>query len=227
MTGGATGLGAATVSLLAERGWAVTATTHATLPAVGLPAHLVACDLARPAAVDSLVERLEPGPDVVVHCATRFHRRPLGRVTTAELTGDLAVGLAGIDRLLRHLVARADGRLRRVVLVGSAGALHGASGLTAYGATKAGVRGYGQALARELRGGTTVNVVEPGPMATPLAERQAAAWRADATRAARTVVPADPRQVAAVVGFLVGDGAANISGAVLRVDGGLLAGAAP
>jgi len=228
VSGGATGLGAATVVALADQGWAVTAVVHETDPPEDLPARVVRSDLADPGAVADLVAGLAVDPELLVHSAARFHRAPLGRESSTRLRADLAVNLEAGEGLVRGLLARPTPRLRRVVLVGSAGACHGAPGLTAYGSTKAAVVGQAMALARELGPlGVTVNLVEPGPLDTPLARDRRAAWSADADRAPRPVLAAPPERVAAVIAFLAGDAAANIAGAVLGVDGGLLAGLSP
>lgn len=228
VTGGATGLGAATVVALAEQGWVVTAVAHRTDPPPDLPARVVRADLAEPASLAALVEDLDGDPDLLVHSAARFHRAPLGRESTSRLHADLAVNVVAADHLVRSLLAQPTARLRRVVLVGSVGARHGAPGLTAYGATKAATVGQALALARELGPqGITVNLVEPGPLDTPLAHDRRASWSADADRWAQPVRLAPPARVAAVITFLAGDGAANIAGAVLGVDGGLVAAVSP
>jgi len=228
VTGAASGLGAATVVTLADLGWAVTAVVHETAPPADLPAEVVPTDLADPGAIAELVAGLAEDPRVLVHSAARFHRAPLGRETSTRLQQDLAVNVLAAGHLVGHLLARPAPALRRVVLIGSAGAFHGATGLTAYAATKTAVAGQAVALARELGPrGITVNLVDPGPLDTPLAEVRTAAWRADAARAPWPVPAAPPARVAALIAFLAGDGAANTTGAVLGADGGLLASATP
>mgnify|MGYP001354275907 CR=1 FL=1 len=100
----------------------------------------------------------------------------------------------------------------------------GQSYLAPYSASKAALVGLARSLASELASaGVTSNVVAPGPIDTELL-RSLGDKRLDELRA---VVPTgrlgDPREVAAVVGFLCGDGSSFVTGAMIPVDGGLLA----
>jgi 3-oxoacyl-[acyl-carrier protein] reductase len=119
-------------------------------------------------------------------------------------------------------------RWGRVVLIGSVVTAQGTPAQTNYVAAKAGLVGLARSAARELGGrGVTVNVVEPGLIDTPLVRERPSSWW-DASVA---TIPArragTPDEVAAVVGHLCSDAGAAITGAVVRVDGGLTAAALP
>ncbi|TMV63086.1 SDR family NAD(P)-dependent oxidoreductase, partial [Thioclava sp. BHET1] len=78
----------------------------------------------------------------------------------------------------------------RIALVSSLAALSPHGDLLSYSATKAGLRGYGVALRRALRGtGVKVTVITPGFIDTPMTDRQLgpAPMKIDADRAAGIV----------------------------------------
>lgn len=98
----------------------------------------------------------------------------------------------------------------------------GSAGQVNYAAAKAGLIGAGRSLARELGArGITTNVIAPGFIDTDMT----AALTEDQRATILGQIPAarygTPDEVAAVVSFLAGDGAAYINGAVIPVDGGL------
>ncbi|MEL7208908.1 MAG: SDR family oxidoreductase [Actinomycetota bacterium] len=224
--GGATGVGAAVADRLAREGWAVTVTVHRRVPSAPLDrVRTISCDLNDATSVDALARGFDEAPTAVVHCATTFERRPLARAGRGP---DPATGvhIGGFDRLVRRLDATGR-RPRHAVLVGSAGATRGAAGLTRYAGHKAAMRGYVAGLAAEWGADGTVNLIEPGPVDTALASDSASSWRRDADRWAHPVRIAPPAAVATVVAFVLGSAAGNLSGAVLPVDGGLMAGASP
>jgi NAD(P)-dependent dehydrogenase (short-subunit alcohol dehydrogenase family) len=106
-----------------------------------------------------------------------------------------------------------------------------------YGVAKAGLSNFCKALAKEVGpGGVRVNTVSPGPVSTELwlgadgvAARIAAATGNDpaviAAAAAQASVTgrfSTPEEVADAVCLLASDRAANITGADIRIDGGLV-----
>jgi SDR family mycofactocin-dependent oxidoreductase len=195
ISGAARGIGAATATLLASRGWYVVAVdiaaddpalpyrlgTKAELDAVAAAApdriHPVAADVRDLDALQLAVADAEHrwgGVDAVVAAAgvvaggVAQQDVPLEQeraVLEVNLAGVLNLARAAIPALLRRPAPRAG----RFVAVGSAAATRGLPNLAAYCASKAGVTGLVRALAVELaESGVTVNAVSPGSTDSPI-----------------------------------------------------------
>ncbi len=229
VTGAASGIGRATAALLAEDGALVVALDRDE-PEAAAGGRAWACDVTDGGQVDAVLAEVRDalGPvDILVNCA--------GVSLPAAIDGDgfeaswdqtLAVNLTGMACTIRVCVddlrRNGDGR---VVNIASSEALGATAYLAAYTASKHGVVGLTKALAVELgRSGVTVNAVCPGPIHTGMT-----AIIPDEAKAkfARRRVPAgrygDPAEVAHAVWGLVLPGASFVNGAVLSVDGGMVA----
>jgi 3-oxoacyl-[acyl-carrier protein] reductase len=113
-------------------------------------------------------------------------------------------------------------RFGRIINVASLSAILPPLGQTNYAAAKAGVVAFGQTMAKEVaRAGITVNAVLPGFIDTAaLADMDD-----EARKAARAGIPmrrfGKPEEVAAAIYFLASEDAAYITGAALKIDGGI------
>ena len=239
VTGAGRGIGAAIADALAARGAAVavcdvdgdsSARTAASVAGRhGTRAIGVAADVSDGAAVRAAVATVatELGPvDILVNNAAvdvvkRFvdsTEEEWDRIISVNLRGTITVTRAVLD----DMIARGAGKI--IHIASDAGRV-GSSGEVVYSATKGGVIAFGKALAREVaRHGITVNTVCPGPTDTALlgqvAEYSQKMYEAT-IRAIPLRRPADPAEIAAVVGFLTTDAAAYMTGQTLSVSGGL------
>ena len=120
-------------------------------------------------------------------------------------------------RLLKHMMPRKRGG--RIVNVASLSGLKGLPGQPNYSAAKAALIGATKALAQEVAPrGVTVNAIAPGFIETDMTKDLA-------EEELRKLIPVGrfgkPEEVAALVEFLVSDGAAYITGEVININGGL------
>jgi NAD(P)-dependent dehydrogenase (short-subunit alcohol dehydrogenase family) len=232
--GGGRGIGAATVSLLAARGNAVTY-TYRTAPgglaefrAAAPGAAIDACqlDLAGRAAVDAFADGLEAGEawDGLVYIGGTTYDALAAMLDQDKVEAVMQVNYHAFVRLSRA-VARPMTRARagRIVAVGSVLGLFASQGNAAYSASKAALLAHVRSLAVETaRRGVTVNYVAPGFVDTAMMA-PFAAYRA----AAEARIPAarfgTAAEIAGVIAFLLGEEASYINGAVIPVDGALTA----
>lgn len=226
--GGATGIGLGIASKLSTDGHSVTATWHRRQPPEDAEAITwVEVDVTNPAQIEALCASTESGHpfEVLVVSAGIVRDRFLLRTSDDDFDAVLDVNLRGAFRSVRAVTAGmiASG-WGRIILISSTSGLVGRAGQANYAAAKAGIVGVARSLAREvLPRGVTVNVVAPGAIATDLFEGLQPRQRKGATDAIPAGRVGTVAEVAEVVAFLVGDGAAAITGAVVPVDGALTA----
>lgn len=172
-------------------------------------------------AVNQAVETLG-GIDILVNNAGVAHIGLFTDLTDAEWRCLCDTNLSSVIYLSReaskYMVRQHGGS---IVNIGSVWGRAGASCEVAYSATKAGLRGFTRALAKELGpSGITVNCIEPGVIDTEMnaaLDEETRASLADETPLGRLGTSAD---VAATVEFLTSPEAAFITGQILGVDGG-------
>lgn len=224
VTGGSRGIGLACAEHFHALGDQVAITYNSTPP----PPHLlgVRCDVTDAAQVDAAFAEVEEklgSVDVLVSNAGITKDTLLLRMSEADFTTVIDANLTASFRVAKRAVpAMMKKRAGRIILMSSVVGLLGSAGQANYAASKAGLVGFARSLARELGSrNITVNVVAPGPVATDMT----AALSEDRMRELTEAVPlkrvATSSEIAAVVGFLAGDGGAYITGAVIPVDGGL------
>jgi 3-oxoacyl-[acyl-carrier protein] reductase len=235
ITGGATGIGAATARLLAAEGAKVVIADFDEDGAKEVAAEIgglaVRCDVTSradsEAAVTAAVE-FGGSLDVLVTCAGIIRDNLLFKMTDDDWGAVIATHLNGtffsVRAAQKQMVEQKSGKM---VLISSTSAL-GNRGQVNYSTAKAGLQGMTKTLAIELGPyGVNVNCVAPGFIATAMtrqtAERIGASFD-EFQKAVAEQTPlrrvGQPEDVASTIAFLCSDDAAYVSGQVLYVRGG-------
>jgi 2-keto-3-deoxy-L-fuconate dehydrogenase len=230
VTGGASGIGAATAALMTRRGASV-ASLDLTVSADGALLS-IPCDVADASSVDTAVsfaaDRLG-GLDIVVNNAGIGAQGSVGDNDDAEWHRVLDVNLLGMVRVSRAaLPSLRASSAAAIVNVGSIAAWAGLPQRALYSATKGAVHSLTLAMAVDhLADGIRVNAVAPGTADTPwvgrlldrapdpAAERAALAARQPIGR----LVTAD--EIAEAICYLASPAASSTTGTILAVDGGM------
>jgi 3-hydroxybutyrate dehydrogenase len=209
--------------------------------AYGVRAVHAAGDLSRPADIEAIVEAARAafgGVDILVNNAVVRHAAPIEAFGTEKWDEGLAVNLSAAFHLIRLTVPTMQARRwGRILNVSSIYGFKGAPNRVAYVTTKTALLGLTRAVALEgITYGITCNAICPGTTETPVHEaairaamvtqslsREEAEQRFFASKQPTgRFIPAE--QVAALMVFLCGPDATDITGTALPVDGGWSAG---
>ncbi len=233
VTGGSGGIGAAIARRLAHDGLHVIVHANSrfdkaeavvsTIRGAGGSAEAVQfdvcdCDLSR----QSLDRLLEAGPvQVLVNNAGVHDDAPLAGMRPEQWRRVVDVSLNGFYNVTQPLLLpMLSTRWGRVISMSSVAGIIGNRGQANYAAAKAGLHGAAKALALEVASrGVTVNVVAPGIIQSPMSEQVFSREQITALVPMKRAGTAE--EVASLVGFLVSDGAAYITGQVIGISGGM------
>ncbi|HEY0207530.1 SDR family NAD(P)-dependent oxidoreductase [Acerihabitans sp.] len=240
VTGGSRGLGAAIAAALAQQGASVAITYVASaekaaavvakLEKTGVSALAIRSDQGDPASagrlIDQVVARFGRLDIVVNNAALAIQGKRIDdpEIDNAALDRQWQVNVLGVVATIRAAAPRlTEGG--RIISVGSGlGSRVGFAGTTDYAAGKAAIVGYTKGAARDLGPrNITVNVVQPGVMATDMAAGSADKLPPSFMDTHAINRFATVEEVAAVITFLAGPDAGYITGSVVDVNGGFTA----
>ncbi len=237
VTGGASGIGAATVAAFAEAGAVVGVCDIDEAGAERVAsahegAFAVPMDVTDAAGVKAAVDDVASahgGIDVLANVAGWDRVMPFVETDPEFWDRVIAINYRGIlatcHAVIPHMVARGGS----IVNTASEAGRNGSSGEAVYSGTKGGVIAFSKALAREVaRHGIRVNVVAPGLVDTPLLQGMISEGHGRLMEAIVKATPirrfGRPEEVAEAILFLASERASFITGQTLGVSGGLVMG---
>jgi len=235
ITGGASGIGAATAARFLEEGSAVVVLDRdpkgrkhiqTQLPKL---AGVVDADVSKLAQVESAFAeavKMMGGVDVLINNAGISIRHNFLDITPEEWDKIIAVNLTGVfyvaQTVAKHMWQRGNGVILQTA---STNGLVGQPYYADYNATKAGVIELTKSMALELAPKIRVCAVAPGYVLTPM---QRAEYTDEMLEEVNRKIPlrrhAQPEEIAALFAFLASDDAAYMTGHVYTIDGAETAG---
>jgi NAD(P)-dependent dehydrogenase (short-subunit alcohol dehydrogenase family) len=235
ITGGASGIGAATAARFLEEGAVVCVLDRDAEARLRVLRELPNLTAALAADVSILTQvqaafaeaiRFMGGVDVLVNNAGISIRHDFLDITPREWDQVIAVNLTGVfyvaQTAARHMMDHGGGVILQTA---STNGVMGYPFYADYNATKAGVIELTKSMALELAPKVRVCAVAPGYVLTPM---QRAEYTDEMLAEVNGKIPlrrhAQPEEIAALFAFLASDDAQNITGHVYTCDGGETAG---
>lgn len=231
ITGGARGQGAATASLFAQQGAAVVIADRLAdegtklADEIGGAARFFALDVSDETSWHKMVAELTAdgkSVDILINNAGISLGAGMLETKKSQLEEVLAINLVGpyigMQAVLPSMLQAGRGV---IINISSVNGLRGTASMTAYDASKWGLRGMTKAAALEFAGrGVRINSIHPGAIDTPMLNLEGR----DTGEVAKLLrIPSgrlgQPVEVAHASLFLASDEASYISGAELAVDG--------
>ena len=160
--------------------------------------------------------------DIIINNAGGLSNKPLMMMQEKDWHEIIDTNLNGTYNMTRAcIVTLMKQKSGCIINISSAAGITGLAGMTNYSASKAGIIGFTKALAKEVGPyNIRVNAIAPGFIQTDLLEG-AARKREEFLRWIPLARFGTPEEVAELVLFLSGPDTGYITGAVIRIDGGL------
>ncbi|MFA1610831.1 SDR family NAD(P)-dependent oxidoreductase [Halobellus rubicundus] len=204
--------------------------THEVIREDGGEAAFVECDLTDQSTVDAAVEAAieEFGPlDIAFNSAGAMTRGPITETDESDIELVIDVNLTGPMRLAKAALpslVETDGTL---INISSEAGERGIENLPVYCSSKGGVNALTRQLAVEFGPkGVNVNAIAPGTTKTAINEEvreENPEWVEERREAIPIRRLNEPSDIAELATYLASEGARNVNGAVVNIDGGTTA----
>jgi NAD(P)-dependent dehydrogenase (short-subunit alcohol dehydrogenase family) len=227
ITGGSQGIGAGVVAGYRQLGWAVVATARRMKPSDDPDLVIVAGDIAEPGTAGQLIDAALSRfgrIDTLVNNAGIFISKPFTEYTAADYTAVIGVNLTGFfyltQRVITEMLKRGSGHVINMSAT-VADVATSASPSVLAALTKGGLAAATRSLAIEYASrGIRVNAVSPGVIQTPMHPPESYA-----DLGPRMPPVGRVGQISDVVGgILYLESAPYVTGVILHIDGGEIAG---
>ena len=236
ITGGTSGIGAATAKRFQSEG-AKVIVTGSNPKTLEVARHelsgidVISSDAGDAAATKVLIDQVKSRYghiDVLFVNAGIAKFSPSANVDEAFFDAQFDINVKGAYFVIKHAApVMTDGG--SIILTSSVSGVLGGGGQTVYGATKAAIRSFGRTFAAELAPRRIrVNTISPGPIETPIFGKTGltAEQLAGFTESLMTTIPlkrvGQPEEIAAAALFFASDESSYTTGAELFVDGGMV-----
>ena len=235
VTGASRGIGKAIAQQLGQQGFIVIGTATTEGGAENISSYLNEASIKGQGMMlnvtdpESMVEVLKTigdsygAPAVLVNNAGITKDNLMMRMKDEEWSDVIDTNLNAIFRLSKACIrAMMKARWGRIINISSVVGSMGNTGQVNYAATKAGVEGFSRSLARELGSrNITVNAIAPGFIDTDMTKGLPEDNKAQMLAQIPLGRLGEPREIAGVVGLLVGDVGGYITGETIHVNGGM------
>jgi NAD(P)-dependent dehydrogenase (short-subunit alcohol dehydrogenase family) len=232
VTGGSRGLGYQMVKAFAERGADCVIASRKLencekvadeVRALGRRAMAISLHAAKWDSIDSMIEKVyaEWGRiDILVNNAGMSPAMPSHEVNEQLFDSVIGLNFKGPFRLASRVAKRmadTDGGI--IINVTSSGSLMPTPMIVPYGSAKAALNAMTRSLAAEYGPKVRVNTLSPGPFLTDISD----AWPEDQRNTTPSAIgrPGNPVEIIPAALFLASPQSSFVSGAIVRVDGGL------
>ncbi len=237
VTGGAKGIGAATVKKLCKDGYAVAINYNTSeqralslcsfCASEGFTAIPVKCDVSVSSDVEKMFSQIEEKlgtVELLVNNAGVSLWGLFDTVTDEEWNNVIGTNLTGTFNCIRRAIpAMLNKKYGRIINISSVWGQEGASCEAVYSASKAGIIGLTKALAKEYApSGITVNCLCPGVIDTDMMSRFSDEEKAVICEEIPVGRMGTPEEIAHAVSFLADKNSAYITGQILGINGGMI-----
>ncbi len=237
VTGASRGIGKAIALALGEAGAKVACVarneeklreTADAITSAGGTAVIYACDVTDSAAVQKVADAVMEDwgqLDIVVNNAGITRDTLIPRMSDEEWDDVIATNLRSVflfTRAATQVMMRQ--RSGRIINISSVSGIMGNPGQSNYSASKAGIIGFTQTVAREMAGRkVTVNAICPGFIATEMTDALGPAVQDEVKKRVPAKRLGESNEIADAVLYLASDSAAYMTGQIVTIDGGLTA----